>query len=84
MQGSSSSSSRISVSIHTDSEDEILVLLCSGYDWVDPRVKAYLSRFRWSSFVTTLAKSVEMILEIVDDDIIRIKWVGTRDNVCYG
>lgn len=81
-ESSLSSKSKVGMLIHND--EKVSVFLRSRYDWVDFRVKAYLSIYRWAPSIADLAKSVEMITKIVDDDTISIERVSAGDVVCQG
>ena len=55
-----------------------------GYNWVNPKVREFFSRYRFSKDLRDFLSNTHIYSPNVVDDIISFRRTGDIDNVCHG
>ena len=55
-----------------------------GYQWVNPKVREFFSRYRSASELRSFLSHSQIYYSDIENDIISFQRVGNVDNVCHG
>ena len=55
-----------------------------GYQWVNPKVREYLSKYRSAIELRSFLSHSQIYYSDIENDIISFRRVGDADNVCHG
>ena len=55
-----------------------------GYQWVNPKVREYLSKYRSAIKLRSFLSHSQIYYSDIENDIISFRRVGDADNVCHG